>query len=86
MASLRDKVGNGKRDQLVGRGFPGLPLCILMALEEERWVCSIVDVDRKFIRYGTSRHADTVLRGLAARCFGCRRLFVLLRRSAVIGD
>ncbi len=58
----------------------------VMSLSERR-ACSIVEADRKMIRYRSSRPPDAVLRGrlhdLAneRRRFGYRRLFVLLRRE-----
>src|SRR5918993_2536419 len=56
----------------------------------ERRACSIVNVDRKMIRYRSRRPADealrTRLRELAAerRRFGYRRLHVLLRREGLV--
>ena len=53
----------------------------------ERWACSIVDADRKMIRYRSCRSPDTQLRlqlrDLAneRKRFGYRRLFVLLRQE-----
>jgi len=52
----------------------------------ERWACSIVNADRKMIRYRPCRPRDTEprlrLRELAntRKRFGYRRLFVLLRQ------
>jgi putative transposase len=52
----------------------------------ERRACSIVNADRKMIRYRSCRRPDTELRtelrelANARRRFGYRRLFVLLRR------
>ena len=53
----------------------------------ERWACSIVDADRKMIRYRPCRPPDTDLRtqlrdlANARRRFGYRRLFILLRQD-----
>ena len=53
----------------------------------ERWACQIVGADRKMIRYRSIRPPETELRqrlrDLAneRRRFGCRRLFILLRRE-----
>jgi len=53
----------------------------------ERRACHIARADRSMIRYRSQRAPDTALRGrlweLAneRRRFGCRRLFVLLRRE-----
>lgn len=58
----------------------------VMSLSERR-ACSIVDADRKMIRYRSSRPSDAVLRSRLRdlanerRRFGYRRLFVLLRRE-----
>ncbi|MDF0522681.1 IS3 family transposase [Bradyrhizobium yuanmingense] len=58
----------------------------VMSLSERR-ACSIVDADRKMIRYRSSRPPDAVLRDRLRdlanerRRFGYRRLFVLLRRE-----
>ena len=58
----------------------------VMGLSERR-ACSIVDADRKMVRYRSCRPPDlalrTQLRNLAneRRRFGYRRLFVLLRRD-----
>ena len=57
-----------------------------MGLSERR-ACTIVDADRKMIRYRSRRPLETALRGrlhdLAneRRRFGYRRLFILLRRE-----
>ena len=57
-----------------------------MGLSERR-ACAFVGADRKMIRYKSRRPPDTELRGRlrelanARRRFGCRRLFVLLRRD-----
>jgi putative transposase len=53
----------------------------------ERLPCSLVDADRKMIRYRSRRAPDTELRtqlcdlANARRRFGYRRLFILLRRD-----
>ena len=53
----------------------------------ERWACQIVGADRKMVRYQSRRAPDAALRGRLRdlanerRRFGCRRLFVLLRRE-----
>jgi putative transposase len=53
----------------------------------ERQACSIVDADRKMVRYRSRRASDTglrrSLRDLAneRRRFGCRRLFIMLRQK-----
>ena len=53
----------------------------------ERRACSLVGADRKMIRYLSRRPADKELRARLRnlanerRRFGCRRLFVLLRRD-----
>ena len=53
----------------------------------ERRACSILQADRKMVRYRSCRPPETALRerlhALAAerRRFGYRRLFVLLRRE-----
>jgi putative transposase len=53
----------------------------------ERRACSVVDVDRKMVRYRSKRPAETELRerlrSLAneRRRFGYRRLFIMLRRE-----
>ena len=58
----------------------------LMGLSERR-ACSIVDADRKMIRYRSRRPAETALRARLRdlanerRRFGYRRLFVLLRQE-----
>ena len=58
----------------------------VMGLSERR-ACSIVDADRKMIRYRSCRAPDTELRtrlrdlANARRRFGYRRLFVLLRQD-----
>ncbi len=58
----------------------------VMGLSERR-ACSIVDADRKMIRYRSCRSPDTGLRAQlrdlanARRRFGYRRLFVLLRQE-----
>ena len=58
----------------------------VMGLSERR-ACSIVDADRKMIRYRSSRPPDTELRtqlrdlANARRRFGYRRLFILLRQD-----
>ena len=58
----------------------------VMGLSERR-ACSIVDVDRKTVRYSPRRPADAELRAKlrdlanARRRFGYRRLFVLLRQE-----
>ena len=58
----------------------------VMGLSERR-ACSIVDADRKRIRYRSCRTPDTELRAQlhdlanARRRFGYRRLFILLRRG-----
>jgi putative transposase len=60
-----------------------------MSLSERR-ACSIVDVDRKTVRYSPRRPADAELRARlrdlanARRRFGYRRLFVLLRQAGEI--
>lgn len=52
-----------------------------------RRACQIAGPDRKMVRYQSQRAPDTALRGLLCelanerRRFGCRRLFVLLRRE-----
>lgn len=57
-----------------------------MGLSEQR-ACQIVGADRKMIRYQSQRAPDialrTRLRDLTNECrrFGCRRLFILLRRE-----
>jgi putative transposase len=57
----------------------------VMGLSERR-ACSIVDADRKMIRYRSRRAPDTELRtqlrdlANARRRFGYRRLFILLRQ------
>jgi putative transposase len=58
----------------------------VMGLSERR-ACSIVDADRKMIRYRSRRAPDTQLRtqlrdlANARRRFGYRRLFILLRQD-----
>ena len=58
----------------------------VMGLSERR-ACCIVSADRKMIRYLSRRPADKELRARLRnlanerRRFGCRRLFVLLRRD-----
>lgn len=58
----------------------------LLGLSERR-ACRIVRADRKMVRYEAQRAPDTVLRDRLRelanerRRFGCRRLFVLLRRG-----
>ena len=58
----------------------------VMGLSERR-ACSIVDADRKMIRYRSRRAPDTELRtqlrdlANARRRFGYRRLFILLRQD-----
>ena len=58
----------------------------VMGLSERR-ACSIVDADRKMIRYRSRRAPDTELRtqlralANARRRFGYRRLFILLRQG-----
>jgi transposase InsO family protein len=58
----------------------------VMGLSERR-ACSIVDADRKMIRYRSCRPPDTELRtqlrdlANARRRFGYRRLFILLRQD-----
>ena len=58
----------------------------MMGLSERR-ACSIVNADRKMIRYRSCRPPDTELRARLRdlanerRRFGYRRLFVLLRRD-----
>jgi putative transposase len=58
----------------------------VMGLSERR-ACSFVGADRKMIRYQSSRPPETELRGRLRdlanerRCFGYRRLFILLRRE-----
>jgi putative transposase len=58
-----------------------------MKKKRERRACSIVDVDRKTVRYSPRRPADAELRAKlrdlanARRRFGYRRLFVLLRQE-----
>ena len=53
----------------------------------ERWACSIVNADRKMIRYQSCRAPDTELRtqlrelANERKRFGYRRLFVLLRQQ-----
>ena len=53
----------------------------------ERRACNVVGADRKMIRYRSVRPPETELRAKlrdlanARRRFGCRRLFVLLRRE-----
>src|SRR5690606_10677116 len=57
-----------------------------MGLSERR-ACSIVDADRKMVRYRSIRPPDTELRARLRdlanerRRFGYRRLFILLRRE-----
>jgi len=57
-----------------------------MGLSERR-ACSLVDADRKMIRYRSRRAPDTELRtqlrdlANARRRFGYRRLFILLRQD-----
>jgi hypothetical protein len=59
----------------------------VMGLSERR-ACSIVDADRKMIRYCSRRAPDTELRtqlrdlANARRRFGYRRLFILCARTA----
>jgi putative transposase len=61
-------------------------LQVVMGLSERR-ACSIVDADRKMIRYCSRRAPDTELRtqlrdlANARRRFGYRRLFILLRQD-----
>jgi putative transposase len=58
----------------------------VMGLSERR-ACSILDADRKMIRYRSRRPPDTVLRAQLRELanerkrFGYRRLFILLRRG-----
>lgn len=58
----------------------------VMGLSERR-ACSIVGADRKMVRYRSRRPPETELRGRLRelanerRRFGCRRLFILLRRE-----
>ena len=58
----------------------------VMGLSERR-ACSIVDADRKMVRYRSVRAPETVLRARLRdlanerRRFGYRRLFILLRRE-----
>ena len=58
----------------------------VMGLSERR-ACSLVDADRKMIRYRSRRAPDTELRtqlrdlANARRRFGYRRLFILLRQD-----
>ncbi len=58
----------------------------VMGLSERR-ACSIIDVERKTVRYSPRRPADAELRAKlrdlanARRRFGYRRLFVLLRQE-----
>ena len=58
----------------------------VMGLSERR-ACSIVDADRKMVRYRSIRPPDTELRARLRdlanerRRFGYRRLFILLRRE-----
>jgi putative transposase len=62
-----------------------------MGLSERR-ACSLVDADRKMIRYCSRRAPDTEprtqLRDLAnaRRHFGYRRLFILLRQGRTVRD
>jgi putative transposase len=61
-------------------------LLAVMGLSERR-ACSLVDADRKMIRYRSRRALDTELRtqlrdlANARRRFGYRRLFILLRQD-----
>ena len=80
LASVKKMVGPvAKREGVVHlQGRDGL---------SERRACSIVDADRKMIRYRSRRAPDTELRtqlrdlANARRRFGYRRLFILLRQD-----
>ena len=79
-ASLKKMVGPAVKREAVAH------LQAMMGLSERR-ACSIVNADRKMIRYRSCRPPDTELRARLRdlanerRRFGYRRLFVLLRRD-----
>src|SRR5690606_14273468 len=79
-ASVKKMVGPAVKREAVAH------LQAVMGLSERR-ACSIVDADRKMVRYRSIRPPDTELRARLRdlanerRRFGYRRLFILLRRE-----